>query len=188
MPSPMERPAFREPMSGFGGAPVGHEASATVKWFKADKGFGFAELGDGSGDAFLHISVLQRAGVDSVNPGATLKVRVGPGPKGQQVTEVMEVKDAPAPAPRGSGMGGDRGGDRFSYASAEAQEMRGTVKWYNPEKGFGFITPESGGKDVFVHATALERGGMPPLAEGQAVVMRVVQGKKGPEAASVANA
>ena len=64
----------------------------------------------------------------------------------------------------------------------------GTVKFFNSQKGFGFIAPEGGGKDVFVHATALERSGMQPLAEGQTVVMMVVQGKKGPEAASVRGA
>jgi CspA family cold shock protein len=63
--------------------------------------------------------------------------------------------------------------------------MIGTVKWYNPDKGFGFITPQSGGKDVFVHATALERAGLPPLQEGQSVRIGVVQGAKGPEAASI---
>ena len=45
----------------------------------------------------------------------------------------------------------------------------GTVKWYNPQKGFGFIEPESGGKDVFVHATALEAAGMRGLDDGQKV-------------------
>ena len=45
----------------------------------------------------------------------------------------------------------------------------GTVKWYNDQKGYGFIQPESGGKDVFVHATALERAGLRGLAEGQKV-------------------
>ena len=45
----------------------------------------------------------------------------------------------------------------------------GTVKWYNETKGYGFIQPDNGGKDVFVHATALERAGMRGLAEGQKV-------------------
>jgi CspA family cold shock protein len=45
----------------------------------------------------------------------------------------------------------------------------GTVKWYNDQKGYGFIQPDNGGKDVFVHATALERAGMRGLAEGQKV-------------------
>jgi CspA family cold shock protein len=50
---------------------------------------------------------------------------------------------------------------------------RGTVKFYNVQKGFGFIQPDDGGKDVFVHATALERAGLPPLREGQKVMFDV---------------
>ncbi|MBX6741724.1 MAG: cold-shock protein [Acetobacteraceae bacterium] len=172
-PPPM---ASSRPMTSFGGPEVG----AVVKWFNPEKGFGFVEVGNGSGDAFLHVSVLQRAGADSVQPGANLRVRVGPGQKGQQVTEVLEIKEgeAPPPSPRS-------GGGRSYVPAGEGQEMRGTVKWYNAQKGFGFVTPEAGGKDVFVHATALERSGMPPLAEGQTVTMMVVQGRKGPEAASI---
>ena len=52
-------------------------------------------------------------------------------------------------------------------------------------KGFGFISPQDGGKDVFVHATALEHAGLPPLQEGQSVRMNVVQGAKGPEVSSI---
>jgi CspA family cold shock protein len=63
--------------------------------------------------------------------------------------------------------------------------MAGIVKWYNATKGFGFISPQSGGKDVFVHATALEAAGLSPLQEGQAVKMSVVQGAKGPEVSSI---
>jgi CspA family cold shock protein len=68
---------------------------------------------------------------------------------------------------------------------SSAVETPGTVKWYNPDKGFGFITPQSGGKDVFIHATVLERAGLSPLQEGQSVRMGVVQGVKGPEAATI---
>ncbi len=192
-----------------GGAPMirspsvfasGPELKATVKWFNPEKGFGFVELGDGSGDAFLHVSVLQRVGADAVNPGAGLRVRVGPGQKGQQVTEVLEITSTgeAAPAGRGAPAGGGYGaGGGFAsprppraapggfMPQGDAEEMRGTVKWYSAEKGFGFVSPDGGGRDVFVHATALERSGLTPLAEGQAVVMKVVQGKKGPEAATL---
>ncbi|MEP0508539.1 MAG: cold-shock protein, partial [Aurantimonas coralicida] len=59
----------------------------------------------------------------------------------------------------------------------------GTVKWYNADKGFGFIGLDDGaGKDVFVHATALNRSGLTTLADGQKVTVRFVQGNKGPEA------
>jgi CspA family cold shock protein len=209
---------------------TGPESSAVVKWFNAEKGFGFVELGEGAGDVFLHASVLARTGATSVNPGATLKVRVGQGQKGPQVTEVIEVDESTASAapaapraPRaggfagggggygdragGGGYGGGGGGygDRaggggygggggggfgaprrgFDAPVPSGPEQQGTVKWYNQAKGFGFIAPEDGGKDVFVHASALRRAGLTELAEGQRVTIQITQGQKGPEAASI---
>ncbi len=59
-----------------------------VKWFNPSKGYGFVELSDGSGDAFLHATVLGRIGISAVQPGETLELRVAPGQRGPQVTEV----------------------------------------------------------------------------------------------------
>ena len=61
----------------------------------------------------------------------------------------------------------------------------GTVKWFNDTKGFGFITPENGGKDCFVHHSAIQSGGFRSLAEGERVEFDVVQGQKGPAAENV---
>ena len=62
---------------------------------------------------------------------------------------------------------------------------KGTVKWFNESKGFGFITPEDGGKDVFVHFSAIDAGGFRTLAEGQQVSFEVTNGPKGLAAANV---
>ena len=61
----------------------------------------------------------------------------------------------------------------------------GTVKWFNTTKGFGFIMPEDGGKDVFVHITALNRNGLSGLEPNQTVRLQVADGRRGPEAVSV---
>jgi cold shock protein len=72
------------------------------------------------------------------------------------------------------------------YPSVGAtEECIGSVKWYNADKGFGFVGQDGGGKDVFIHATTLERGGLSGLAEGQRVRMQIGQGQKGPEARSI---
>jgi len=165
-------------------APSGPPVRGTVKWFHPDKGFGFVELSDGSGDAFLHGSVLAQSGVSDVQPGETLEVRVGPGHKGPHVTEVLSV-DASTAAPAGSRRSSFAATTSGGPSTDTAVEETGTVKWFNAQRGYGFIAPNSGGKDVFVHVSALERSGMQGLSEGQTVVVDVVEGQKGREAARV---
>ncbi len=189
-PSFSDAPTRRASPSVFA---TGPEVKAVVKWFNPEKGFGFVEVSGGGGDAFLHASALERAGAKIVNPGATLSVRFGPGPMGLPVTSVVLIiaAEGTPPAPSyGAGPGAGPRGPRPEMRRTmplptDGEETRATVKWYSPEKGFGFVTPDGGGKDVFVHATALERSGVAALSEGQIVSVRVVQGKKGPEAASV---
>lgn len=157
-----------------------------VKWFNPDKGFGFVVLGDGTGDAFLHISVLQAAGHQSVSPGAKLRVHTGSGPKGPQVTRILELDQSTATAelPRRERSMPQRA-KRAAPDLSTAVEIRGTVKWFKADKGFGFVAVDDGDKDVFVHISILERVGMNDLAEGQQVTMRVVQTPKGREAISI---
>ncbi|MDP2572356.1 cold-shock protein [Vibrio penaeicida] len=66
-----------------------------------------------------------------------------------------------------------------------SQKVNGTVKWFNQDKGFGFITPETGGKDVFVHFSAIQGTGHRNLEDGQKVSFVVTDGQKGPQAEDV---
>ncbi len=161
---------------------------AVVKWFKADKGFGFVELANGTGDAFLHIGAVQAAGYEVLPPGAKLKVQVTSSIKGQQVSRVLEVDLAGAseraPAPR-SGFDSPRP-RRQAPDPATAVPVSGKVKWFDETKGFGFVQSNDGGKDVFVHISILAPSGVNRLAEGQPVTMQVVDTAKGREALSIA--
>ena len=174
-------------------AATGPTVDAVVKWFKADKGYGFVELANGQGDAFLHANALHASGHESVPSGAKLKVMVGAGAKGAQVTRVVEVDLAGAvERPPQRSFGDDRGGGgggprprRVAPDPSTAVSVSGRVKWFDDAKGFGFVASDDGGKDVFVHISVLGPSGISHLAEGQPVNMRVVDTPKGREAISL---
>ncbi|MBV8888927.1 MAG: CspA family cold shock protein [Alphaproteobacteria bacterium] len=194
---PFPSPGFSAPRGDFpqrqGGergpspdrTPTGPTQRAVVKWFNPEKGFGFVELADGSGDAFLHAAVLERGGHGTVMPGATLEVRTSAGQKGMQVSQVVSVdsstaRDEPVRQPRP-----DRDRSAAPVSRGPRVSESGSVTFYNAEKGFGFIAPDRGGKDIFVHASALRRAGLVTLDPGQRVTVDVVDGRKGPEAAEI---
>jgi CspA family cold shock protein len=149
-------------------APAQSGVSATVKWFNATKGFGFVAPQDGSSDAFLHVSVLQRFGMQTVAQGAVIVCDLEAGPKGPQVSSIFSV----------------------DQESAEVEEeedavIEGVVKFFSAEKGFGFVTPDGGGKDVFIGIGSLNRSGLQALETGQRVRLNTRMGKKGPMAEEV---
>ncbi len=146
-------------------------AKLHLKWFNGAKGFGFLVPEDGKYDAFLHITTLQQAGLHSIGEGAILMCKITNGEKGRQVREVIEVIDKGA----------------LSTIPEMDEEtgtitMGGLVKWYKPEKGFGFIIPDDGMKDVFVHKTLLDKLGLEELEAGQRVRVTLKIVDKGREA------
>jgi cold shock protein len=161
-------------------APVGRRVDAKVKWFNAAKGFGFVTLADGSQDAFLPMAVLRRAGYEDVREGASVSCEVGVGAKGPLVTSILNIDNSTATGPS-AGSGAERRGG----PPRPSTTVDGAVKWFEPEKGYGFISPDGGGKDVFIHITALRRSGVTALDPGQRVRVEVVEGKKGQEAERV---
>jgi CspA family cold shock protein len=156
--------------------PPGQRVEARVKWFNASKGFGFVTLADGSQDAFLPMAILRRAGYEDVREGASIVCEVSAGAKGPLVTAVLNVDESTAVAPQHGPGGFDR------RPGQPAMTIEGAVKWFEPDKGYGFITPDGGGKDVFIHITALRRSGVNALEPGQRVRVEVVDGRKGLEA------
>ncbi|MBX6369422.1 MAG: cold shock domain-containing protein [Rhodospirillales bacterium] len=144
-----------------------------VKWFNATKGFGFVTPADGSQDAFLPMAILRRAGYEDVREGASITCEVGAGAKGPLVLSVIAIDNSTAV---------ERPGDRRNAPRGPASTLEGAVKWFEPEKGYGFISPDGGGKDIFIHITALRRSGVTALGPGQRVRVDVVDGRKGLEA------
>src|SRR5579862_8903691 len=160
----------------------GARLSGKIKWFNRSKGFGFIVPNDGSGDVFLPLAVLERSGFSEAPDGARITIEWSQGPKGRAATQVLELDTSTATprAPRDS-----RAPHREQEASGPTESIDGVVKWYDAAHGFGFIVPNDGGKDVFVHVTALRRAGIDELQPGQAVRMQVAQARRGREAASI---
>ncbi|NMG38184.1 cold shock domain-containing protein [Chelativorans sp. ZYF759] len=179
-PGDFQEPSFfsRRPDPIRSDAGQSEPVEADVLWFNASKGFGFVQPAQGD-KAFLHIRQVEAAGLATVAEGARLRVVIEPGPKGLSVTRIADVLSEPAASAR------PQAHHSSQAPTGEEAEAEGTVKWYNAEKGFGFIGRADGGKDVFVHVSALNASGISSLDEGQAVIVRYAEGKKGLEARTI---
>ena len=143
------------------------DIQARVKWFNATKGFGFVQAGEGLPDAFLHISVLERAGHRSLPEGTELICDLTNGDKGLQVTQIHRVESIPEPPPPPG-------------SENDEPTIEGIVKFFNADKGYGFVSPDDGSRDIFISARILERSGIFRVTQNQRLKMETEDGDKGP--------
>lgn len=152
------------------------DVEVKLKWFNQPKGFGFVVPNDKDVDAFLHITTLQKAEIQNIGEGAVLICDIGYGAKGAMVRAVKAMLDAGL-------MPGENSEELVQKSGFNG--MEGTVKWYKPDKGFGFVIPDDGKKDVFVHKTCLEKHDIDSLIPGQRIKMAVKDVPKGREAVTI---
>jgi len=175
-------------------------AKGKVKWFNATKGYGFITL-DNGGDAFCHASALQASGHSDVQPGTTIVCDLADSARGLQVVTVHSVDtstaEAPSRGPRrdfGGGGGGGYGGGGYGGGgyggggygghrdhAPSGPMVEGKVKFFNDQKGFGFVMPDSGSGDIYLHASALRRSGVQAVEPDQRIRYSTRQGNKGVE-------
>ncbi len=175
---------FRGGGGAGGGMPpqVVGEGKGVVKFFNAQKGFGFIVRDDGGEDVFVHISAVEQAGLTGLADGQPLEFTLVD--RGGRISATdLKIEGDPLPVPErapreGGGMGG--GGPQRQLTGEKAS---GTVKFFNAMKGFGFISRDDGQPDAFVHISAVERAGMVSLNEGDRLAFELEIDRRGKTAA-----
>ena len=157
------------------------KVSGKVKWFDPVKGFGFIVDPEGGSDILLHANVLRNFGQSSVADNAEIEVMAQTTARGVQAIEVLSITlpehDQIAPID----MLAETNPEEIMALPLEPAR----VKWFEKAKGFGFANVFARGDDVFIHMEVLRRSGFADLAPGEAICLRVVEGKRGRMAAQV---
>ena len=152
-----------------------------VKWFDPAKGFGFIVSDEHSGDILLHANVLRNYGQSSVADGAEITVNVQKTARGVQAVEVLKIEPP-------VGVAFPLGEDTAQTTPEEIANLPlepARVKWFDKGQGFGFANVFGRVEDVFVHVEVLRHSGFADLAAGEAVCLRIVEGKRGRMAVQV---
>lgn len=159
--------------SGISDADNGVKTSAVVKWFNPIKGYGFVQPDDGTGDAFVHVSVLEAAGHRDLPDGAAVECEISQGAKGPTVTAIFSVS-----APEG-------GASVETDDEPEGPMIEGIVKFFDANKGYGFVVPDDGGPDIFISGRVVAGSGLRMLEPETRVRVGTQKGDKGPLAVRV---
>ncbi len=150
-----------------------------VKWYDAEKGYGFVVPSEGGPDVMVHAAVVRAAGLSSLEEGRTVSLTVVRGDRGLQATEVVGVSEAAPPEAEAARAEAARPTEIAAEAEPEGEFKAARVKWFNKQKGFGFLNVFGDPADVFVHMETLRRHGFQDLQPGEAICVRLVQGPRG---------
>lgn len=152
-----------------------------VKWFDPAKGFGFVISDEGGPDILLHANVLRNYGQSSVADAAAVEIEVQETARGVQATEVLAISP-----PEGTESSPILDETQQMLESEELPDLEPSrVKWFDKAKGFGFANVFGSSEDIFIHIEVLRRSGLADLQPGEAVALRVVQGRRGRMAMAV---
>lgn len=158
------------------------QVTGVVKWFDVTKGFGFVVVDGEPRDILLHANVLRNYGQSSVADGAGITLQVQDTARGVQAVEVLDIKlVARDPVANPTDLPDLAGRDLADVPLVPAR-----VKWFDRIKGFGFANVWGQPEDVFIHAEVLRRSGLSEMTPGEAVGIRVIEGRRGLMAAEVA--
>ena len=146
-----------------------------VKWFDPAKGFGFVVSEEGGRDILLHGNVLRTFGQSTVADGSAIELKAQETQRGVQAVEVISI--VPPAGGISSGLTDLAGFDPAELAARPVEPAR--VKWFDKAKGFGFANAFGHTDDIFIHAEVLRRFGLADLGPGEAICLRVAQGKRG---------
>lgn len=158
-----------------------YQVQGRVKWFDPAKGYGFVVSDDGGADILLHVNVLRNFGQSSVADGAQIEILTHRTERGVQAVEVVSI----TPPDRSETLVLSDFVDLEPAAIKDAPLEPARVKWFDKGKGFGFANVFGRSEDVFLHIEVLRQSGLADLQPGEALAMRVIDGKRGRMAAEV---
>lgn len=151
-----------------------------VKWYDAVKGYGFVVPDGGGPDIMVHASCVRAFGKMALIEGSRIQLVAGQGQRGLNAQEILEVEEPEGAAVPAQGLSDSARPTEYLGADVEAGPLvPARVKWFDKQKGFGFVNIFGRAEDVFVHMETVRRCGFQDLSSGEGMAVRTFRGPRG---------